>query len=194
MKKLIKMFLFLAPSILLLKGCFVSYGDYTSSQISYLENTGVNCENRAPKIHVFFEGEMLDFKYRKIGIVEAEGDEYAGPNEVLNHLKYEAWKSCGNGLINVNSSFKDREQGYLFDFDSDLTETYSSRYYSAIAVKIDTDSAFLEKYGSGVDTTFVTTVRKERDESVKQTSNQIALSIITTVILSIVLIIGIASS
>lgn len=174
----------------MLYGCAVTYGDYTSNQYTQIQPN--DCSEKASSIYLFYEGEQLDFDYVKIGEVETEGEEYARNSEVLDYIKYEAWRNCANGLINIRDGYKDREQGYLFDFDSDSEEIYSSKYYHAIAVKIKVDSIFLEKYGNGVDTSFISNVEKYKEEQDKRTSNQFAASFIGG-ILGVILILIAAS-
>ena len=83
-----KTIIFIVTLTALTSGCLVTYGDNTISKITKIENTP--CTERANKIYMFFEGEKIDFTYKKIGLVEAQGNNYALNNKVINHLKYSA--------------------------------------------------------------------------------------------------------
>ena len=160
--------------------CFVSYGENTTSSFTSL---GTICnEDRADNIHLFFEGEELDFEYQKLGLVSAEGDRYADDTEVLDYLKFEAWQHSANTIIGISANFKEREEGLLGDV---ITETepvyYESLVYTGIAVNAKKDSEFVEKYGNPIDTSFVSFVRWDINKSLKRTENELAFSAIGTV-------------
>jgi len=166
-------------------------GDYTTSQ--YTEIEPYECKVKDSTIYIFFEGEPVDFNYTKVGYVNAQGSKYATHAEVLNHLKYEAWKHCANGLIQTSSGFTYREREVEF-FEEGDTDVYSSKYYSALAVRIDTDSAFLAKYGSGIDTTFVQPVTAYKAQQHTNKSSRVTLSIIGLTFGLILVAIAAASS
>jgi hypothetical protein len=170
--------------------CVVTYGDSTRGEYTAIQE--YNSIEKDSSIYLFYNGEQLDFQYRKIGEVESEGSEYASNTEVLNYLKYKAWENGANGLINIKSDYKNREQGVLFNSESE--DIYNSKYYSAIAVKIAVDSAFLAKYGNGTDTTFVTEVKNYRSKQGQRTSNQIVTSFLGGILGVILVIIAVSAS
>jgi len=131
-------------TVSLFYGC-VSYGNNTETSFNKLNN--VNCIKRSDKIHVFFEGEPIDFEYQKIGIVESVGGEYSTDEEILNQLKYSALNNCADGIISVSTGYKNRVIGTTFVEGSE--QNYNSKYYHGIAIKINMDSTFIEKYGNG---------------------------------------------
>lgn len=180
--------LYLTP--LFLVSCFVSYGDNTYSQFTMIHPHP--CPEYDSAIYLFFEGEVLNLKYKKIGQVEVQGERHATNEEILNHLKYAAWQNCANGLINIKGGYKERDEGYLFN--EGTKETYSSKYYTAIAVKIKIDSAFISEYGEGGNLGFVKQVEKYKEKQNKKSSNQVAASMIGGFVGLILIILGVTSS
>ncbi|MGD9900194.1 MAG: hypothetical protein AB7T22_13815 [Calditrichaceae bacterium] len=184
------------PAIILLltiaiftKGCLLTYGDYTGGQFTSIANE--TCDKKADKIYLFFEGEQLDFEYKKIGLVEANGDASASNAKVFNHLRYQAWKNCANGIINISDGYKNRDQGVLLS--PETRDTYSSKVFKGIAVKIKTDSAFISMYGADVDTSFVNYVLNDVNKVMKEKDDQVNHSIIgglALAVLTIALAIG----
>lgn len=110
------------------------------------------CNELDSSLYLFFEGEKLDFNYTKIGYVEVVGSKYDMDFELLNHLKYKAFSNCANGLINIETGYKQREERLTDDNDNKVF--YDAKYYKALAVRINTDSTFLSKHqGEAVATT-----------------------------------------
>jgi hypothetical protein len=165
--------------------CFVTYGDRTSSNITRL--TQDTCKLPAKHVLLFFDGEPIDFKYDKIGLVEAEGAENVSNEKVLDYLKYEAWKNCADAIIKVKPGYKDREQGTLFDKDSE--RVYASKVFSGLAVRIQRDSTYKEH----IDTAFVSRVRKDDEQANKKTSNQTGFSFLSAIICIVVVIVVVAT-
>jgi hypothetical protein len=146
----------LAVNLFCLTACYTPNGTRTARQFSKISDTP--CEERSQNVQLFFEGENIDFQYVKLGFVEASGVKNSTSETVLDHLRYEAWKNCADGIISVKRAVKEREMGYT---PGDKNEIYSSTLFTGIAVKIKRDSSFLAKYGNKNDTTFVKTVNKE---------------------------------
>lgn len=162
----------------------VSYGNTTVSQYTPIKNTP--CNQPPSNFYLFFEGESLDFKYEKVGLVETDGEEYAKTEDMINNLSYKAWNNCANGLINIKHEIREREKGRTFDSTS--TEIYNSQHYSAVAINIDTDSTFLAKHGSGIDTTFVQNVKAYNNQVSKDDTQELTASFLGG-LLGVVLII-----
>ncbi|MEN7550623.1 hypothetical protein AAG747_22075 [Rapidithrix thailandica] len=150
-----------------------------------------NCDKKADNIYLFFEGEYLDFQYRKIGLIEAKGDRYAGSTELLNFLKYEAWKNCANGIIHISDNYVSREEGMLFSESS--REEYTAKTYNGIAVEITMDSAFLAKYGNEVDTAFVGYIREELADQEKEYKSDVTISVVGVLIGIIVAVVAVVA-
>lgn len=172
MKKVKFLFLIIISGIIL-HGCAMTYG--TTNKTQYTQIRQNNNSEKAKYIYLFYEGEKLNFDYIKIGEIETDGEKYANNSEILDHIKYEAWKHNANGLINIKSGYRSRTQGRIL---SDDEEVYQSKYYKAIAVNIKTDSTFLAKYGSPVDTTFVSKFEKYKKQKSKESQDEFTFSII----------------
>lgn len=170
---------FIALSFLTLfwQSCFVTHGDHTYSS-SIIPNDQKPCEKMASHVYLFYEGEEIDFNYTKLGEVEANGGEFASNQEVMDYLMLEAWANCANGLIHIKSGRTQRTRGYLLDSDSDLDRTYSSKHYTAVAVNIEMDRAFVTKYGLKQDTTFVNRAVTAQVEEIRKSSNELVGSFI----------------
>lgn len=189
MKKVIIYTLTVAIINSTLTSCLVTYGDTTDSYYSSLTDT--QCSKRASTVYTFFEGEELDFSYTKLGTVEVEGEQGASNKTLIDHLKNKAWINCANAIINIKSDFKIREQGMLFNEESE--EVYHSKYYSAIAVRVDIDDNFLRKYGKGDSLSFNKRVNEHQEKQSKRTGNQFAGSVILGALGGIVALIAAAN-
>ena len=140
----------LAALLALLSACVISctpYGHRTQSGFSKLGQD--TCSQKPQKVDLYFAGENVQFEYEKVGLVEALGGESASPQEVLDYLKYEAWRNCADAIIGIetNSATRERDTPFLTE-----TQQYRSRVYSGLAVKyksmplrpIQTDTSFLK--------------------------------------------------
>ena len=141
--------------LILFQSCLMTYGDYVHNDYTPIERN--NLVTKSDNIYLFFNGESIDFKYKKIGLIECQGDQYSKNGVVLDHFKYQAWKNNANAIINITDGRTIRETGTLMDSTPDR---YLSKVYKGIAVAIDIDSAFIAKYGNEADTTFITHVRE----------------------------------
>ena len=172
MKKIYLAILLVGASIML-QGCF-TYGEFTASQYTKI-NSSI-CATPPSSMYLFFEDEQIPFSYEKVGLVEAQGHEFASYEEVLDHLQYQAWENCANALLFIKSGYTDRIQGY-FGPDVHIEEVYASKYFEAIAVKIDIDDEFLYHYGYGEDMSFIDRVREDRRIQKNQNNMEIAGSV-----------------
>ncbi|SNR15949.1 hypothetical protein [Tenacibaculum jejuense] len=128
----------------LIQGC---YGYRPSVEYTAFKNE--DCKEKHQSLYLFFEGEEIAFEYEKLGLVEVEGEQFASNTEALDKLKQKAWENCANGLIKIETGYKDRERGVAFVEETE--EVYSAKFYKAIAVKIIVDDNFRAKYGDGVE-------------------------------------------
>ena len=173
MKRII-LFAFIAAVAVSLTSCFVTYGDTTDASYTVLDQEP--CYRNAEQMYLFFEGENIDFNYKKVGIVTVEGRQYASDAEILDHLKYQAWQNCANGIIGISENYKERSEGVLFSEETE--EYYSAKVYSGIAVSIEVNDAFVEQYGFGSDTTFVKYVVAENEHQAERSGRQWTASLI----------------
>lgn len=99
------------------------------------------------------KGEEIDFKYTKLGMVEATGKQYASLNEVMHSMKHRAWLNYANAIIMVKSDkiIKKVDQNYLYTDEYDSVDKYSATHLSRVAVQIELDSAFVAKDGAEKD-------------------------------------------
>lgn len=152
------------------QSCF-TYGEFTQSQYTSVTNSS-NCQNKPSTMHLFFESEQPNTSYKKIGIVEAQGREFASYEEVLDHLKYQAWQNCANALLHIRSGYTDRVQGIVSPNEY-IEEVYTSKYFEAVAVKINVDDSFIQQYGYGEDMSFINRVQKDHQIKNQQTNMEI---------------------
>ncbi len=139
---------FVYPVIMLFPFFFLSCSSY-SKQYPISEYTPIAqkpCNELDSSLYLFFEGEKLDFNYTKIGYVEVVGSKYDTDFELLNHLKYKAFSNCANGLINIETGYKQREERLTDDNNNKVF--YDAKYYKALAVRINTNSTFLSQHHS----------------------------------------------
>lgn len=113
-----------------------------------LSLTAQNWEEATPcpteTIHVFYEGEDLDFKYQKIGMVEVKSY-YKDSNVLQDELVGKAHALCANAIILVRV----RRQNEDLSFFDDETDYETVKYLEGIAVWVDKDAAFLRRHGVG---------------------------------------------
>ena len=65
-----------------------------------------SCPQGSDRMYLFFEGEPIDYTYKKLGIVEAEAGNSVSTWQMLNCLKYEAWNNCANAVIAITEKSK----------------------------------------------------------------------------------------
>lgn len=159
----------------ILPSCLVTYGDNNYSSITTV-NT-VDCDDKAERMYLFFEGEPIDYEYERIGLVEAKGNRYSSDELLMGYLKNEAWNACANAIINIKKDYQVREEGSILD-DDDERDYYDATIISGLAVRIDTNFAFLEKYGGGLDTSFRQEVSNDMKQQANESDTQIVLSIV----------------
>ncbi len=70
---------------------------------------------KADKIYLFFQGEPIDFNYRKIGLIESQGHRYANNALKLDIMKYQAWNNYANAIINISDGLKPIETRRIMD-------------------------------------------------------------------------------
>lgn len=122
-------------------GC--SVGSKQSITSEYLAFDKQNCSKKADNIYSVYRSEKIDLKLDTIGTIEVIAGENYTNKEILDMLKYEAWKNCANGIVSVPDILK-----------SNVT-VKTKKSISCYAVKISQDSAFISKYGNQKDTSFV---------------------------------------
>ncbi len=143
---------------------FVFNLKFISAQSSYTSIRQVNCSEKSSEFYLFYEGEATPFNYEKIG--EVSSNEYSSfytDQELINNLKYSAWENCANGLILIKSGFTGEE---------------ARKYYSAVAVRIQVNSDFRKKYGTGSDMQFVQQTEQSQIQRKNQSSAGLGFSMV----------------
>ncbi|WPP49372.1 hypothetical protein [Catalinimonas niigatensis] len=174
-------------SFFMLTSCIVTHDNFSS--ITRVND--IACSEKADRIYLFFEGEPIDYTYERIGLVEANGNKYTEDEVVLDYLKYEAWNACANAIINIRRDFKTKEEGTLLN-DNDDVDLYDVTVFSGLAVRIHTDSAFVSKYGTGLDTSFRQNVAEDTNRRIKE-ANNLSTVYIVTMVLGIIMMVAILS-
>lgn len=112
-------------------------------KISYLLFEEHTQEQNDTSKYLFWNNEPLSFSYKKIGRIEVAGD--FKDDVLLDFLKWKAHEVHANGIITIE---KTKSQ----ILSKHATANYPAEYQtitvlSGIAVDIQTDSAFIAKYG-----------------------------------------------
>lgn len=162
-----------------LTGC-ITYGDTARSQFVKLDEK--DCTEKSNQLFLFFPSDSINFNYERLGLVYAEGHEYSSYEEVLNHLKHEAWKNCANGIIDISKTYKTRESGVALA--PDTREMYSSIVYQGMSVRIDLNQNFMSKHHEKTADTasFMTQIRKEIKKIEQETKAETDATIVSSLI------------
>jgi hypothetical protein len=150
---------FLSIYLVFLSAC--SSVDY-ARMANYTPISTAPCNEKASKIHLFFQGENIDFAYEKLGLIELD-ESFFRSTEVYDVLKKTAWNHCANGIINLHEENRSV-------YNSSTKEYENVKSYKGIAVKIDTNSTFYQKHKNEHDLVFIDGVNNT-NERIKETSN-----------------------
>lgn len=159
--------------------CLVTYGDTISRQYTLLKPDTTNLVPMNKPIPVYFDGEPINFPYVKIGLVEVKGDQFSNTSDLINHLKYEAFKNGGDAVIAVKDGYTTRQSGLLFS--KTPPAEYSSHVYTGIAVKLDEQHK--TQPGSTGDIEYITRVQAYDAKCAKSNNNRFTASIVLTFVL-----------
>lgn len=163
----------LIVAITALSSCGVTFPrtGYTSLQ-------KVKCEKKPDYIHLYFQGEKVDFEYEKIGMIEVVSGRSESNDKMLDYLKYRAWLHCADAVINVRHDYKSTTSSS----GDDITTT-EEKIFFGLAVKLVVDTAT----ALPADTSFVNTVKTDEINRDKIRQNRVTgaavLSILTVVFL-----------
>ncbi|MGV3631627.1 MAG: hypothetical protein ACO1O6_10480 [Bacteroidota bacterium] len=137
---------FLSIHLLFLAGSCrsASYSGYAH----YTELNPVSCDGKAHNIFLFFEGETVNFEYRKLGLVRVN---FYNEEIAYKLMKQEAYNRCGNVLLQVK---RVTEKDVYTDVNGKVN-TRNTTYYTGIVAQIDESSGFWEKHKTEVDTSFL---------------------------------------
>ncbi|GAB4249135.1 MAG: hypothetical protein Tsb0034_28500 [Ekhidna sp.] len=157
----------------------ISYGENTQSDFAPLKT--VDCDIKSDVFYVFMEGEEVPFEYERLGMVEAQGGQFASLSEVMDELKYKAWQNCANGIINVSQASTVRESGVAFVDDTE--DLYASKVMTGVAIRIEETEEFIASYENHrSDDAFISSVEKRKAKETKRTGTEVTMNIIVAVV------------
>jgi hypothetical protein len=169
----------------LLSSCLLTYGDTISRSFTKLSGDSSIKQSTNKPMLLFFDGEPITFEYTKIGLIEVKGDPNTSTPDLLNHLKYEAFKNGGDAVIVVKDGYATRQSGVVFS--KTPPTNYTSHIFSGIAVKVKKPAELFDQ-SSNKDTTFISKVKLIDEANAKQASNQFIGSFVIVLILTGILI------
>ncbi len=147
-KKIIYL-LSLLIGVISLSSCLVSNGNTTARTYLPLTKDSNLVRSKNKQVALYFSGEPINFSYQKLGYLTVQSNQYTSTSDLLDHLKYEAWKQGANAVITITDSETTREQSIGLA-DKNKT-TYKARTFKGLAVLAnETDLPQLKS-----DTTFV---------------------------------------
>lgn len=152
-------------SLLLVPGCS-SYEDLVQSRITRTDT--MECRGKPSRVYLFFEGEPINFNYKRVGLVEVRTENQVNRETMLNRMKYEAWQNCADGIINIKEEHRFEPYTY-YGGRGYYNRTYYTEVwvYTGIAVRINRDPVFIGHYGQEADTTFVQIVKNQQRTKVR---------------------------
>ena len=136
MKKSIQHIALSIVCLSLLSSCFSTYQSdifaKTSGEKIPIEN--LECSTTTPEdVDVFYEGDSLNFSYRKIGFVTAYGKKGTPDSLIMYRLKYNSYLLCGNGIMDLIKTETIKEGAFYTQF-------------SANSIRIIKDSSYYAQY------------------------------------------------
>ncbi|MEO9802911.1 MAG: hypothetical protein ABJF04_06670 [Reichenbachiella sp.] len=158
--------------VITFSGCITSE-NYFKTEI--VAKSDVTCKSRAEKMYLFFEGEKAEFNYEVIGLVKVTGRKNSNGDEVLDHLKYEAWTNCANAIINITSETVTKP---YINTELTLTDSYSVSAFSGLAILVSEDAIFRQEYqNKAVEIDFIQQVESQlkSDKSKHQTGESVGI-------------------
>ncbi len=179
MKKYFFYFLLLAFQFVFLSSCFVTYGD--NIQKSYTQIKIDTNQVLKKSVLLYFDNEEIKYQYIKLGYVEVKGAENSNNQELLDHLKYEAWRNGANAIINVNDNFSSRQSGTYLNKESKIN--YDSHIFKGIVVKLN-ETDYNNNIDNLNDTLFINRTLNYQNHIEKRTGNQFKASLIAVALLT----------
>ncbi len=115
-----------------LSGCAVSGHNNYTNYVGTIH--GQYTPNKTGNVDVYFSGVSCERVFIQLGFVEAVGARSADYNDVLQHLKHEAWIKGADAIINVSNSRVGREYAHLFQEKDDI-EHFDALTLHGVAVR-----------------------------------------------------------
>lgn len=161
-------FILLALQAYALNAC-VSYSGHTTVA-NYAQIADPPIKEYAENVYLFMDGEEIDFKYIKLGVIDVSGSQGAKLDQVLQNVKSHAWAHYANAVIVVKTDRVTRiKTTDNIDDKYDKQENYSSLHATGVAVQIEIDSAFVAKYGPAQDSVWIKK-KIAKEDALKQTA------------------------
>jgi hypothetical protein len=120
---------------------------------SFKKISNYSCRTKLKNVFLFFEGDTIHFKYKRLGSIEVSGKDFEEDTAMIDRLKYTAYQNCANAVIQITT--QRTEKNYGGDFRTDV-RTYIRKTYRGIAVRIESDSLYKNNYfGNSQDLSFI---------------------------------------
>lgn len=141
---------FIIPVFLILISCSAPKN---FTQISYSSIEKNDCQDKSDNVFLFSGSDSLNFDYKQVGLIGVTPGDEISESEIETLIKLEAWKNCANGIILPTS--KSSNNTDINEITKGKVRKNFQTNYNYIAIKMKEDSAFMAKYGSKADTSFV---------------------------------------
>lgn len=141
---------FIIPVFLILISCSAPKN---FTQISYSSIEKNDCKDKSENVFLFSGSDSLNFDYQQVGLIGVIPGDEISQSEIETLIKLEAWKNCANGVIvvPVNSTSK----ATSMEKEKEVKPGKKSEGLNYVAIKFKEDSAFMSKFGSKADTSFI---------------------------------------
>lgn len=141
---------FIIPVFLILISCSAPKN---FTQISYSSIEKNDCKDKSENVFLFSGSDSLNFDYQQVGLIGVIPGDEISQIEIETLIKLEAWKNCANGVIvvPVNSTSK----ATSMEKEKEVKPGKKSEGLNYVAIKFKEDSAFMSKFGSKADTSFI---------------------------------------
>ena len=166
---------------------YVSYP--YKAPISYNSFNNLECLYRPKQVYVFYDGEPINFKYKRLGSMEYLGEPERKGTTAIQYLQHKAWLNCADGIIITNNAIRDVPTE--FDEEDGIISSYKQAHVNAIAVKMEKDSSFYAQNGQKDESLVYTYIDQEIAEKAETTNSTsvfgalIGLALITAALISV---------
>lgn len=131
---MLKNYFFAAALLLVITGCAISRNPYSKSVPVSAQITTQKADTSRQTLELYFGVQTKPEKdYSQLAFVEAIGNQYTNPQELIQLLKWEASKYGADAIIEIQKSSTGREEGYLFDEEPEVQ--YQAPTFTGIAIK-----------------------------------------------------------
>jgi hypothetical protein len=171
--------------------CIATHSPIQTGNFTPLSSTP--CQDKPTYIHLFFEGEKIDFDYEKVGLIESTSSGTSFTEAILDDMKYQAWQNCADGIIQIKKTQKYWESSAVTDSNHVRNDVYNTTSFTGIAVRILPDATISKKYENKIDTSFISRVHANQEQK-KQVQKKAVSSVIVLWFVTIVVSLAVLSS